>query len=168
VLLVDFLDCGDIATMQLYCGTLLLHQDITLMATLGPIWPPGLLTGYGAMAGRLWSTLPTVLISCPLICCRCQYDSSCHLVTHAWQKFIYMLWYHSGTNGDYVDIWCIPSAMSVPYIQSNEDKVLGIHCLLAYFLNCFVQLWLLETFLHSSYDHLSCSLLSYTVNSLVT
>jgi hypothetical protein len=84
----------------------------------------------------------------------------------------YKLWYHSGTNGeivngDYVDIWCVPSATSVPSIQSNENKVLGIHCLLAYFLNSFVQFWLLETFLHSSHDHLSCPLLSYTVNSLV-
>ena len=87
VLLVDFLDCGDTATIQLYCGTLLLHQDITLTATSGPIWPTGFLNGYDAMAGRLGTTLPIVLISCPLICCRCQYEASCHLVTHAWQRF---------------------------------------------------------------------------------
>ena len=61
----------------------LLYQDITLTATSGSIRPTGLLFRYDAMARRLWTTLHTVLISCPLICCRCQYEASCHLVTHA-------------------------------------------------------------------------------------
>ena len=91
VLLVDSLDCGDTAASQLYCGTLLLHQDIILTATSGPIQPTGILTGYDAMAGRLWTTLPTVLISCPLICFQCQYEASYHLVTHAWQRF-FLCW----------------------------------------------------------------------------
>jgi len=150
-----------VVTLQLYCGILLLHQDIILTATSGPIQPTGLLTGYDAMAGRLWTTLPTVLISCPLICCQCQYEANSPgytCLTKIFSVLGYKLWYHSGTNveivnGDHVEIRCVPSAMNVPYIQSNENKVLGIHCLLTYFLNSFVQFCLLETFLHSSYDH---------------
>lgn len=67
MLLVDFLDCGDTAAIQLYCGTLLLHQDTTLTATSGPIRPTGLLIGYDAMAGRLWATHTTFLTSCLVI-----------------------------------------------------------------------------------------------------
>jgi hypothetical protein len=35
--------------------------------SLGPILPTGYVTGYRVMAGRLWITLPTDPVSCPVI-----------------------------------------------------------------------------------------------------
>jgi len=45
-------------------------KEITprMLFSLGPILPTMLLTGYGATAGTLRTTLPTVLILGPVIC----------------------------------------------------------------------------------------------------
>ena len=44
----------------------MLLNGFTEMVSLGPILPTGVVTGYGATAGRIWATFPAVLISWPV------------------------------------------------------------------------------------------------------
>ena len=45
----------------------MLHKGSKEMEVTGPILPTGFVTGYGVMAGRLWTTLHTGPIACPTI-----------------------------------------------------------------------------------------------------
>lgn len=61
---------GKISDTVITYAILQKFQEITprILFSLGPILPTMLMTGYGATAGMLWTTLPTVLILCPVIC----------------------------------------------------------------------------------------------------
>ena len=89
--------------------------------SLGPILP----------TGRLWITLSTVPMSCPvisinlnpqkqqLLCNRWQYEARCHLLaTDTWQRFLLHLDRCLGA-------WCVPSATHVPGLYWSQNKVLG-------------------------------------------
>ena len=70
------------------------------------------------------------------------------LATYTRQQCLYP-WYHCGANaemvvGEYVEVWCVPSASHVPCIDRSHSYILTWECLLPYFLKVlctYIVVW---------------------------
>lgn len=116
----------------------------------GSILPTGLVTGYGAMAVRLWATHATLLTSCVVISTPLRPPKK-HLAVQCLQhmptqsklspsgyrhltpvlsRLHYEPWCHAGTcfnaSDDYMKVWYISFAMYVPHTCWSQNKVLSI------------------------------------------
>jgi hypothetical protein len=116
----------------------------------GPILPTGLVTGYGAVAGREWATHATFLPSCLVIstplgppqkhlavkCLRHMPGWSelspsgyTHL-TPVLSRLHYEPWCHAGTcfsaSDDYMKVWYVSFATYVPHTYWGQNKHLSI------------------------------------------
>ena len=115
----------------------------------------------GTAAVRLWTTLPTVPNSRSMIFYSLDpqrstwparnlqhthlLTASCHLLpTVTWYRLFYagtqnlLPWRKKkclNANGDYLEVWCVPSATHVSYICRSQNKDPDIRVLVSLFLN---------------------------------
>jgi hypothetical protein len=86
-------------------------------------------------------------------CNRCWCEASCHLLaTYIQQHCLYPeilalvpRWGKcQDGSGDYVEVWCVPSAAHVPCIDHSHNNILTWECLLPYFLKVlriYIAVW---------------------------